>query len=349
MNDHPFYIETEEEKRFKKRQSPSLPVGWQILSLLVILGGIFYGLLNSEIRAVFFNDEPNTTITTPPPEISNSNFAPAVVSDLAEVSILAKSALVFDTKDQRVLYEKNAEKALPLASITKLMTALLAYELVSDDTLVTLSAEALSQENSGDLRAGETFKIKELTDFTLVASYNGAAYALAERVGQELGGDNPTASFVAGMNVKAKELDLKSLEFLNPTGLDVSETKAGAVGSAKDVTLLMEYIIKNFPEILEPTIFDISEVRNTNGQLHRAKNTNNLVGRIPNLIGSKTGFTDLAGGNLTIAMNIGLDRVIIITVLGSSPTDRFSDMEKLVNLVQTAYGENVAREEEITL
>lgn len=349
MSNRPFYIETEEEKRFKKRRPPTLPVGWQILSLLIILGGIFYGLLNSEIRAVFFGDKSDTAITTPPPEISNMDFAPAIVQNLAEVSILAKSAYVFDTKDQRVLYEKNAEKAFPLASITKLMTALLAYELVSDDALVTLSDTALSQENSGDLRVGETFKIKELTDFTLVASYNGAAYALAERVGQELGGENSTASFVAGMNIKAKELNLKSLEFLNPTGLDVSETKAGATGSAKDVSLLMEYIIENFPEILEPTIFDNSEVRNTNGQLHRAKNTNNLVGRIPNLIGSKTGFTDLAGGNLTIAMNIGLDRVIIITVLGSSPTDRFSDMAKLVNLVQTAYGENIERAEEVTL
>ncbi len=77
-------------------------------------------------------------------------------------------------------------------------------------------------------------------------------------------------------------------------------------------------------------------IYNTDGEYHDAINTNDIVSRIPNLIGSKTGYTDLAGGNLTVAFDAGFDRPIIITVLGSSREERFTDVLKLVNAVQEA-------------
>ena len=101
----------------------------------------------------------------------------------------------------------------------------------------------------------------------------------------------------------------------------------------------MDYIITNYPEILEPTQQPSTRVYNTSGAYHEAANTNEAVQNIPNMLGSKTGYTDLAGGNLTIAFDAGLDRPIIVTVLGSTRHDRFEDVLKLVKAVQESVGQ----------
>ena len=82
---------------------------------------------------------------------------------------------------------------------------------------------------------------------------------------------------------------------------------------------------------------EISRVYNSAGAYHEAFNTNELVGDIPNLLGSKTGFTDLAGGNLTIAFDAGFDRPIIITVLGSTREGRFDDVATLIAASQATF------------
>ena len=99
----------------------------------------------------------------------------------------------------------------------------------------------------------------------------------------------------------------------------------------------MEYILINYPEILEPTRKSAARVYNSNGDYHDMENTNEIIYAIPNLLGSKTGYTDLAGGNLTIAFDAGLDRPIVVTVLGSTRDERFSDVLRLV----TAVKENI--------
>ena len=78
----------------------------------------------------------------------------------------------------------------------------------------------------------------------------------------------------------------------------------------------------------------ITQVYNTNGDYHTTENTNEIVSKIPNLIGSKTGYTDLAGGNLTIAFDLGHNRPIIVTVLGSTRAERFTDVLTLVAAIQ---------------
>ena len=77
-----------------------------------------------------------------------------------------------------------------------------------------------------------------------------------------------------------------------------------------------------------------ARIYNTAGAYHEASNTNDAVSKIPNMIGSKTGYTDLAGGNLTIAFDAGLNRPIVITVLGSTHDDRFTDVLTLIDAVQ---------------
>ncbi len=255
----------------------------------------------------------------------------------ADVTLTAKAAYVWDIAQQRPLYEKNAETVRPLASITKLMTALLSYELVADDTAITISPAAAAQQSGGTLTAGEVFKAKELADFALVSSYNSAAYTLADSVGALLGEGDSVTLFVEGMNIKAEEMNLPNLTFHNPTGLDVSTTKAGAYGTAREVSLMVEYILKNYPEILIPTITPRTRVYNTEGGYHESDNTNDIITNIPNLLGSKTGYTDLAGGNLTIVFDTGFNRPVVITVLGSTHSERFSDMKKLIAAVLATH------------
>ncbi len=139
------------------------------------------------------------------------------------------------------------------------------------------------------------------------------------------------------MNIRAAELGLPHLHFLNPTGLDISVTEAGAVGTAREISFLMEYIVSNYPEILAPTTIESARVYNADGAYHDAENTNPIISKIPNLLGSKTGYTDLAGGNLTIAFDAGYNRPIIVTVLGATYDGRFTDVQKLVDAVTAAF------------
>jgi D-alanyl-D-alanine carboxypeptidase (penicillin-binding protein 5/6) len=256
-----------------------------------------------------------------------------------DVAVVARSAYVFDVVGQRALYSKNPDEVLPLASITKLMTALLAHELLSEDEYTEVPLSAIRQEGSSGLFAGEQLSLESLQRLSLISSSNDAAYSMAASVGSLLGDRDPTWQFVEGMNIKAAELGLHSLHFKNPTGLDVSATEPGAVGSARDATFLLEEIITNYPEVIAPTQELETRVYNAAGAYHEVENTNPLVTQIPGLIASKTGYTDLAGGNLTIAYDLGFNRPIIITVLGSTHAERFDDVLRLVAAVRDSLTE----------
>ena len=95
------------------------------------------------------------------------------------------------------------------------------------------------------------------------------------------------------------------------------------------MAVLFEYTLKNHPNILEATRYENLEFKSTE-LAYQASNTNPFINQIPGIIASKTGFTDLAGGNLVVAYDAGLNRPIIISVLGSSQDGRFSDTLKLV-------------------
>lgn len=307
-----------------------LPIFIQFAVLMLILAGMFSSLL-------FKNNNKTETVSVPENTISNStanSIAPIVPQKIDNVQIVGRSAFVWDVQQQRVLFQKNEDLVLPLASITKLMTSLLAYELTADDTQGAISDTALRQDGDSGFFTGELFSTGQLRELSLVSSSNDAAFALAATVGQLLGNADPSAQFVTGMNIRAAELGLETLDFKNVTGLDVDTKTPGAVGSARDVSFLMEYIVTRYPELLVPTRDETTRVYNNSGSYHDIENTNEIVNAIPNLIGSKTGFTDLAGGNLTVAFDIGLNRVIIVTVLGSTREGRFDDVLSLVAAVQ---------------
>lgn len=247
----------------------------------------------------------------------------------------AKAAYVIDAVTGEVLYAQNATTSLPLASVTKLMTALTAYEQVPSSTVATIRASDIAQEGDSGLLANEHWRLKDLLDFTLLVSSNDGASALASASmafsTSSTDAEIRKSEFVTLMNQKTQKLGLVDTYFTNESGLDVSSTTAGAYGSAKDVAALFSYILENHPEIIEATRYEKVSFTSIDDFRHLAKNTNEAVNAIPGLIGSKTGLTDLAGGNLVVGMDIDFQHPVIITVLGSSEKGRFADAEALAS------------------
>ena len=245
---------------------------------------------------------------------------------------IAKSAYVFDIKENKVLYKKNEFIQLPLASLTKLMMALTASRLFPVNSKVIIKKEFLSAEGDSGLFADESWRLSDLLDFSLMVSSNDGARSIASVVGAF---DLKTEDYILGrrdfitkMNLLAKELDLKQTYFTNESGLDVGGV-SGGYGSAIDVANLMKYILKNYPDILEATKYQSLEILSLT-KIHKAENTNIDINKIPNLIASKTGYTDMAGGNLAVAFDASIGRPVIVVVLGSSVDGRFNDVSALV-------------------
>ena len=257
-------------------------------------------------------------------------------SPFANTVLTAKAAFVWDVKLQKTIFNKNADDSRPIASITKLMTSLVAYELLDKKSNVNISTDAIRTSGDDGFIEGEQFAIEDLIDLTLVASSNDGATALSASAGLHTGivGD-PKKIFIEAMNIRARELGLSNTSFSNQTGLDLSKTEAGAYSSARDVAFLMEYILMHYPELLSKTGREEARIYNTGGAYHAITNTNKVVAEIDGLIASKTGYTELAGGNLVIAFNAGLNRPFIISVLGSSEEERFADIMSLVERTRT--------------
>lgn len=242
-------------------------------------------------------------------------------SALSEVPVEAKAVSVYEIDSGREIYGKNQNEPLPLASLAKTMTVLVALADHEPGSLITISQNALNQEGDYGLWVSEKWKIENLARFTLIGSANDGAYALTE-------GDT---GILEKMNEKAKKIGMENTLFLNSTGLDADSEKAGAYASARDANVMAMYALKARPEIFSVTSWPEISLKSESGFQHNIKNTNIIMGDIPNLLFSKTGFTGLAGGNLTVIFKNKDGHEIAITVLGSTFAGRFSDIEKLVN------------------
>ncbi len=229
-----------------------------------------------------------------------------------DIVIEAKAAFVYEPDTGRIFYAKNKDLVLPIASVTKVMTALTASELLPPSTIISFSPK-------------RHYQVKDLVALTLISSSNDGALALASSTKAVLGRD-----LVKEMNAEAASLGLTQTSFANPTGLDLSETQAGAYSSASDVAHLFTYVLALQPELLYATKFPEIEAGTVEGVRHRFENTDEIVSDLPGLIASKTGFTDIAGGNLAIAFDRGLNQPVVVVVLGSSEAGRFTDMRQLV-------------------
>ena len=235
----------------------------------------------------------------------------SAIDYFASLNLEAKAAFVYEPDTDRVLYAKEADQRLPIASVTKLMTALTASELLPDSTIIPL--------------ARRRYRLKDLVALTLVSSSNQGAMALATATAEDLGRD-----LVTEMNTEAVTLGLNQTSFANPTGLDLADGQAGSYSTAYDIAHLFTYLLTARPELLTATRFEEIETSTVEGVRHRFRNTNEIIGEVSGLLGSKTGFTDVAEGSLVIAFDRGLNQPVVVVVLGSSAQGRFSDVKQLV-------------------
>lgn len=271
-----------------------------------------------------YKTEPEKKVVVQTPEIKN-------VYDYSSLSsVIAKSYLVYDIAQNKVLLSKDEHLKLPLASVTKLMSALVITKGLPDSTLIVIDKESLSKEGDSGLFVGEKWKLKNLLNFTLLTSSNDGIHALASVL--DAYGSISNKSTVEIMNDEAKNLLLNDTTFLNETGLDIDENLSGAYSSSYDIAKLLSYIMKSKPDLIIETSDENKIFISENNFSHYAKNTNISLNNIPGIIASKTGFTELAGGNLAIVFDAGIMHPVVVIVLGSTQNERFTDVETLTNL-----------------
>ncbi len=274
-------------------------------------------------------------------DIKMSDVKPATVtikSPYGELKLQAKSVYVWDINAHKKLYGKEEEKQLPLASVTKMMMALVAVELLPSDTKITIISIDLESEGDNGLFPGEKWALADLLNFTLISSSNDGASAIASVAGatllREASSSDPFLNkqlFIEKMNEKAEAIGLTNTHFSNESGLDVDSVTSGAYGSTRDMAMLFQYIFKKHSELFTPTTYKKIDLTSLSKVTHHVANTNGGVAQVTGLIGSKTGYTELAGGNLVVVVDIGVDHPVVIAVLGSTREGRFTDVAQLIN------------------
>lgn len=243
----------------------------------------------------------------------------------ANVSIEAKAAIVYDLATEKTLYAENADAQLPLASLTKLLTVYAALSELSPDTLITIPAEAMHLDGPHAFNEDQVFALDDLARLTLTASLNDGAVAIASATAAR---ESRSQSEMLG--VAAAALGLSQTYAVNGSGLDVSSAVSGGYGSARDLARLAGALSARAPDIAQATTLDSARAVSKGGTAFRVKNTDPMTATIPGLLLSKTGYTDLAGGNLVLVFDVGLGHPVAVVVLGSSAKARFTDSTALV-------------------
>ncbi|HVM59128.1 MAG TPA: hypothetical protein VMT80_02265, partial [Candidatus Paceibacterota bacterium] len=223
------------------------------------------------------------------------------------------------------LYAKNAAAQLPLASLTKLLTVYAALSELPPSAPVTIPEDAAGAYPPRAFNAGQVFPLSDLARLTLTGSLNDGAIAIADAAAQAEG--RTPAAALAGA---AAALSLSQTYAVNANGLDENASVSGGYGSAEDIAKLAGALVNLAPEVAAATTERTAAATSQGGTTVTAKNTDPIVENIPHLLLSKTGLTDLAGGNLALVFDVGIGHPVAIVVLGSTQDARFTDASALV-------------------
>ena len=294
-----------------------------ILSLAVITLGYAADASAGEVSEVFANED---ILAEEPLEVLKleEELPEAIeVAGMSDASLPAKSAILLDQLQGTVLYEKNADEQLPPASITKVMTLLLAMEALESgrikiDDIVTASDYACSMGGSQIwLKPGEQMTVEEMLKAICIVSANDASVA----VGEHIAGTND--AFIDMMNKRAQELGMNNTHFLNCTGLD----EAGHLTTARDIAIMSRELMKH-NGIKEYTTIWMDTLRN--GEIELV-NTNRLVRFYGGTTGLKTGTTNGAGSCLSATAE--RDGLGLVSVVMGCPTsdERFASARSLLD------------------
>ena len=238
--------------------------------------------------------------------------------------VRASAVLVADGRTGDVLYERNADQSMAMASITKLMTALVTLENARPRDMVTVSPRAVAPGGSSIfLTAGERLRVRDLLAAALIQSANDSAFALAAEVG-----DGSIKRFVRMMNTKAEELGLDGTHYVRPDGLDV----AGHFSTARDTLRLAREAMR------QPLVRALVRKRTAQVPPDRTlKSWNDLLGTFPGLIGVKTGHTDDAGWAEVAAARRGPTTVYAVVLGSPSRAKRNADLAGLMEWAFDQY------------
>lgn len=234
--------------------------------------------------------------------------------------ISAQSALIFDTTTKQVLYSKSPKEKLPMASITKIMTAIVALENKKSEDKYFVRKENLVGENSMGLSPGEILSLKELLYGLILVSGNDAAEAFAANY---KGG---RTAFIKAMNDKARVLGLSDTNFTNPTGL---EGDGKQYATSYDLMVITEYALTKFPLFREVvSTFDYTIPQTDTHKVFFLENETNLLTSYPGVKGVKTGYTPEAGFCLVTYLDYKGHQIIGV-ILGSQ--NRREEMKELLD------------------
>ncbi len=259
----------------------------------------------------------------------------------------ARSLILIEAETGRVFYEKNADEALPPASVTKVMTMLLVMEAIDSgvikfEDMVSVSEYAASMGGSQVfLEPGEQMSVHELLKCVVVSSANDACVALAEHI------SGSEESFVERMNARAKELGMSSTNFENTNGLD--DETVNHVISARDIAIMSAQLITKHPKILEYSSIWMDSIRDGAFGL---SNTNRLIRFYSGANGLKTGST--AKAKFCISASAKRDGMqLICVVMGAQTRDSRNDIAKKLfdfGFANYAYEEHPAQKlDELTV
>ncbi|MEK7600473.1 MAG: serine hydrolase [Patescibacteria group bacterium] len=305
---------------------------------IVVIGGV----MALGISAFVHWPTPPSAEVTPAwgQAISGINDAQAYLLPLAESSIFpvrkaesadaitpARAAYLFDVNTLRPLFAKNEDMRLPIASLTKIMSAIVVLEHLHAQDVVTVTAESIRVDGTKrDLSAGDRLTVADLMRYMLVQSSNDAATALAVYA-RARGID-----FVKEMNNTAGRIGMTHAAFKDPSGLDDT-----AHATARDLSFLIRYALRYEDQIFGPlrekalSLETVDETR-----VITVTNTNQLLEALDGIRGGKTGYTDGARGCMILLVWVPETRdTIAAVVLGSE--DRFTHTAELVTWARTAF------------
>ncbi len=250
---------------------------------------------------------------------------PLVKAQDDSLNLSSESAILMDYKSGKILYEKNTQEKLPMASMTKIMSMLLIMESIENGTLsyedkVLISENASSMGGSQVfLQAGEQYTVNDLLKCIAISSANDAVVAMAEKI------SGSVDAFVDLMNKRVKELGLKNTNFANPHGLD----NENHYSTAYDMAIIAKELL-NYEDILKYTSIYEDYLTKPDGSEIWLVNTNRLVRFYDGVDGLKTGYTTEARYCLTATAKKGDLRLISVVMKSPSAEDRSSDTSTLL-------------------
>lgn len=300
------------------------------LALVMVIAQLFSGALNTvqgQLLETFNIFDTNYSLAS---FVQNLNIlvGPIRNSGFEEPELLAKSIIILDQDSGRVLFAKDADTRLPMASITKIMTALVVLDKYENNLDMPIQVSSVAADTSGSqmyLYKNETISVHNLLKGLLINSANDAATVFSTEIADD------SASFVRSMNSKAYSLGLINTNYTNAVGFD----DENHYSTARDIVEITRVALNNktFSDIVA---VDKVKVYDETGRFsHTLDNTNKLVGQYQNVIGVKTGFTTDAGESLVVAAK-GDSGQRVIAVLLDSP-DRFQEGKIALDWALKAY------------